>query len=106
MDLVRRKAILLGKLTFAAVLVLAGNLLGFGTGLIAHQALPASADQYGDPLPSGALVRFGTVRFRREATSSKSVAFTSDGQALVSARADTIIQFWDLRTGRPLQQLR
>src|SRR5207237_3301704 len=63
------------------------------------------ADCFGDPLPSGAIVRLGTVRLRRGSQAQSDLAFTPDGNALVSARSNHVVQFWDAKTGKPLHQL-
>ena len=65
----------------------------------------AGHDHNGDPLPTGAVARLGTVRLRREDSSAGNLAFTPDGQTLVSARTDKVIQFWDVKTGKPLYDL-
>jgi WD40 repeat protein len=58
-------------------------------------------DLYGDPLPTGALARLGTLRLRRDYQSPSDFAFTPNGKALVSAKTDKILQFWDVKTGEP-----
>jgi RNA polymerase sigma factor (sigma-70 family) len=63
-------------------------------------------DQQGDPLPRGAIARLGTVRLRREDQTACDFAFTPDGKALVSARNPKVVQFWDVKTGKPLQEFR
>jgi RNA polymerase sigma factor (sigma-70 family) len=61
-------------------------------------------DRLGDPLPAGALVRFGTVRYRSGADMHAS-ALSPDGNTLaVSARGD--ITLWDVASGRPRHRLR
>jgi RNA polymerase sigma factor (sigma-70 family) len=66
----------------------------------------AGIDCYGDPLPQGAAVRLGTVRLRREDGTSASLAFTPDGNAIVSAKTVKVVQFWDSVSGKPLHELR
>ena len=118
-----------------AVMVLAVAAAATGTGLMAHRALGGKAgdkeqlegspraaqgvgnakldppqqlrtDLYGDALPLGAIARLGIVRLRREDSSPSDLAFTTDGRFLVSARTDQVVQFWDVKTGKPLQELR
>src|SRR5262249_10764132 len=73
-------------------------------------------DAAGDPLPAGALVRLGTVRFRHQQPVSK-VAFSPDGRVFatidvgVDERVDYIhaggsLRFWDRASGRELHLLR
>jgi WD40 repeat protein len=61
---------------------------------------PISTDRFGDPLPSGALARLGTVRLR--AVGGRALVFAKDGKTLISA-AGHRIGIWDLRTGKPLR---
>jgi WD40 repeat protein len=63
-------------------------------------------DRHGDALPAGAIARLGTVRLRREDGAPCDFDFTPDGKALVSARNHKVVQFWDARTGEPLQAFR
>jgi WD40 repeat protein len=70
-------------------------------------ALPAGAaepqkekirtDLYGDPLPEGAIARFGTIRMLQVDTYP--VAFGPDGKTLASAGKDGI-RIWNLETGK------
>ena len=59
-------------------------------------------DRYGDPLPAGALRRFGTVRFRQE--NVHDMAYTPDGKTLVVQSSDRLVQ-WDVATGKPLKTI-
>ncbi|HWG44068.1 MAG TPA: hypothetical protein VN688_14925 [Gemmataceae bacterium] len=71
-----------------------------------QRSKPSRTDRQGDPLPAGAIARLGTVRMRRAYQSPCDFAFTPDGKALVSARTSKIVQFWDVKTGKPLQEFR
>jgi RNA polymerase sigma factor (sigma-70 family) len=59
-------------------------------------------DRYGDPLPPGAVVRLGTVRFR---VASVAMAFLPDGKTVVSAEQGGGIKLWDARSGRVVREL-
>jgi RNA polymerase sigma factor (sigma-70 family) len=62
------------------------------------------SDRYGDPLPPGALVRLGTVRFR-PGSQVCAVAFSPDGRSLLSSGEDHKLCIWDIPTGKMLRQL-
>jgi WD40 repeat protein len=55
-------------------------------------------DQYGDPLPRGAVMRLGTVRLRH---SSVLLRFSPDGKVLVSV-GDGGMKVWDAQTGKEI----
>lgn len=57
-------------------------------------------DTYGDPLPPGAVLRLGTIRFQ----ATGGFAWMPDGKSLVSFCAGRI-WFWDVADGRPLKSL-
>jgi WD40 repeat protein len=59
-------------------------------------------DRYDDALPAGALKRFGTLRFRQDATS---IAYSSDGKLLASGGRDNVIRLFDATTGREVRRL-
>jgi WD40 repeat protein len=83
------------------LLVLAGP--GAFTRCGAQEAPPRQADEktkvdlYGDPLPPGALVRLGTVRYRHGSVGS---TFLPDGKTVVGATQSNAIHLWDARSGR------
>lgn len=82
---------------FAAGLVLA---------VLAAMAQPLTEcghlDPHGDPLPDGALVRFGSVR-ARHGTGICASALSPDGQRLATA-SGTSVHVWDLPSGRILHR--
>jgi WD40 repeat protein/beta-lactamase regulating signal transducer with metallopeptidase domain len=62
-----------------------------------------SADPHGDLLPSGALARLGTTRWRHGAEVTF-VSFTPDGKALLTAGQDNTIRLWDLASGKEIRR--
>jgi WD40 repeat protein len=60
-------------------------------------------DQYGDPLPDGALQRLGTVRFRGGGGSG--MILLPDGKTLLTGYESNFVRFWDIATGKPLRTL-
>jgi WD40 repeat protein len=70
-------------------------------------ATPALAeprvDAHGDPLPEGAIARFGTIRYRIGSTRTLSAwALSPDGKSLAALDASGIT-IWSLDTGQPLR---
>jgi WD40 repeat protein len=67
-------------------------------------------DLFGDPLPPGAIVRFGTVRFRHHAR-IHCLALSPDGKTVATAGGQSsrgigqVIRLWDRATGREVGQL-
>jgi WD40 repeat protein len=53
---------------------------------------------YGDPLPAGAVARFGPLHFR-ESNHVHSIAFAPDGKLIASSGWEGRIHLWDARTG-------
>lgn len=66
---------------------------------------PPKLDPHGDPLPAGAVTRYGTVRLRH-GTDVNGIGFTPDGKRLctVSATDDTV-RLWDPATGKEVGRL-
>jgi WD40 repeat protein len=61
-----------------------------------------AVDRYGDPLPPGAVVRLGTVRYRFNSAAS---AFLPDGKTVVSTENGPGIKLWNPRTGRLVREI-
>jgi WD40 repeat protein len=75
-------------------------------GAIAPSSRRASvhADDYGDPLPAGAIARLGTIRLRHalhEGSGAACLAFSPDSKTLVSG-GDVGVLAWDVATGKEL----
>jgi WD40 repeat protein len=68
------------------------------------QARPELADGRGDFLPEGAILRFGSARFRHGARISAS-ALSPDGKSLATAGPQSVV-VWDLDTGNALHRFR
>lgn len=63
-------------------------------------------DLHGDPLPRGAAVRFGTVRFRPEGLIS-CLAFSPDGRSLLAGGEERhTIGLWSFETGAEILRIR
>jgi RNA polymerase sigma factor (sigma-70 family) len=60
-------------------------------------------DRYGDPLPEGALARFGTIRWRQGWMASR-VLFSPDGTKLALLGYGRPIGLWDVATGKQIHQ--
>ncbi|HTU22729.1 MAG TPA: WD40 repeat domain-containing protein [Gemmataceae bacterium] len=58
-------------------------------------------DLYGDPLPSGAIARLGTIRLRH---ADAEIAFSKDGKRLFSCDGSGEIRIWDVATGKLLRR--
>src|ERR1700689_5637191 len=77
-----------------------GNALGVDdTGRTAEKT-----DRHGDPLPAGALARFGTARWHH-AAAVNFVAFLPDGQTVLTAAPDGTVRTWQRATGKGLRRI-
>jgi WD40 repeat protein len=65
---------------------------------------PAPVDQFGDPLPAGAIARLGTIRFHHGA-SPQAIVFAPDGKSLASAGTDGTVHIWESATGKELLRI-
>src|SRR5262249_24700454 len=82
-----------------ALLVLCSALTGEGTAAAPPPGGRTGTDLHGDPLPTGALVRLGTIRFRQPGEWNAPLhGFTPDGKTLVSGGKD--VRVWEADTGR------
>jgi WD40 repeat protein len=110
------RAMFVGKPHALAAGLLAAVLLG-GAVLLAAPAAqkPESSrvakggvDRYGDPLPPGAVMRLGTVRYRfggGYGFGGGGLAFLPDGETVVSVESGHPIELWEARTGRLLREV-
>lgn len=69
-------------------------------------AAPPAVDALGDPLPPGALVRYGTLRLRHNGLSM--LLFTADGKRLLTFGGNTgfEMRLWDVKTGQLVDRRR
>jgi RNA polymerase sigma factor (sigma-70 family) len=65
---------------------------------------PPRTDRYGDPLPPGAVMRLGTVRFR-QAPFFKHILHSPDGRLVVMDSGQDRLVLRDARDGRSLRQI-
>ena len=61
-------------------------------------------DRYGDPLPAGAVMRLGTVRFR-QAQSIRNIVYSPDGRLVVTGSGQHVLLLCDAQDGKMLRQL-
>src|ERR1043165_1122577 len=84
----RRGMILLSLLLLAGLGALSSGLLSPAQEIGSKKAGTIRTDAYGDPLPEGAIARFGTLRFR-SSSSLPRVHFADDGKSLLTAMVPT-----------------
>jgi WD40 repeat protein len=63
----------------------------------------ARVDRYGDPLPKGAILRLGTLRFCQPFPSS--LVYSPDGKFIASGGSDNRIRLWEPETGKEIRAL-
>jgi WD40 repeat protein len=107
-------------LTLAFLAVIASSLAGEGTkrtvfGAQTKKTIACSSgkakedtnqsrrDAQGDPLPVGALARFGTIRLRHGERVG-ALAYSQDGKLLASGGHDGTVSLWDTVSGKRLRQ--
>src|SRR5437763_1514499 len=72
---------------------------------MAHAANPPAGrrvDRDGEPLPAGAVARYGVMRLFHERAGR--LDFSPDGKLLAS-RSDKELRVWDVKTGRLLRRV-
>lgn len=109
------------KLTLAAISLVMAGVLGFGAFRVMQAEPPKEAavpakntaqppvaakpqpllDRSGDPLPPGAVRRFGTMRFRHDYW-IHDLAFTPDSKQLIAGMGAHPLAVFDVMTGRRL----
>jgi RNA polymerase sigma factor (sigma-70 family) len=70
------------------------------------QAEKPILDRWGDPLPAGAVLRLGTVRFRTESGGLASkLGFLPDNKTVVSVGEWNTVLFWEAGSGKLLREI-
>jgi RNA polymerase sigma factor (sigma-70 family) len=64
----------------------------------------ARTDHYGDPMPPGAAMRLGTIRFR-QFPQIDHVVYSPDGRLIVTDSQQDYLQVWDAGDGRKLRRI-
>ena len=67
------------------------------------QATKRRLDLYGDPLPEGAIRRFGSLRFRHIGA-VMSVDYSPGGKTIASGGRDWTARIWDAETGKEIRR--
>jgi len=74
-------------------------LLAVGSGSAGDEQKGQQVDQYGDPLPTGAIARLGTVRLRH-GRPIRQLAFSRDNKRLITVGKQ--IRMWEVASGKEL----
>ena len=116
------RALFLTKLKACAIVLVTAAAMILGAGLLAQQTTdqhPAAAtpqednddkapaailDRLGDPLPTGAVLRLGTLRLRHK-ESIAAVAFVPHSRIVITGGGDDVVSLWDRDTGQELRRL-
>jgi RNA polymerase sigma factor (sigma-70 family) len=61
-------------------------------------------DVFGDPLPEGAMVRFGSLRFRHAGMAE--YEFLDGGRTVLTSGGDRTLRYWDVETGRQIREVK
>ena len=64
----------------------------------------AKLDRHGDPLPPGAVLRLGTVKYRQDSRIDR-IAYTTDGKHFVTDGEDSVLRVWDASAGRVVRRI-
>src|SRR5262249_43737593 len=67
------------------------------------EAKPPRTDRYGDPLPSGAVARLGTVRWRHTSQVAAG-AYSPTARLLAPGGCAGTVRLWQAATGKPVFQ--
>jgi WD40 repeat protein len=67
-----------------------------------HAQAKPRVDAYGDPLPEGALMRIGTVRFTHGAR-IEAIFFSKDGKTVTAVDRGHNVRVWEAATGKELR---
>jgi len=97
------------------IVVLTLSLAGGGRWLLGQSSVTAEprspevpvgkTDVHGDPLPTGAVARLGTVRLRHP-NQVDHVSISPDGTSLVSVGVGASAILWDLKTGKEIRRFK
>jgi WD40 repeat protein len=73
-----------------------------GQAIECTSSIKSGTDAFGDPLPPGAIARFGSLRWRPGEPCAR-IAFSADGKNLVTVGAINGVCVWDVATGKKLR---
>ena len=111
------RGMLLARASYLGLGVIAACLLAVPAWMIGHRGAPTGraavvqaarpepaapspkVDRHGDPLPDGAAMRLGTVRYRQGSPIYR-IAYAADGKHLVTDGDDGKLRVWDAASGQ------